>query len=228
MVVISSTAHPQADAGGGVQLPTGVVMPIYAVPTGRWLVITHFGTPSAQLLRVVAGVATVVVDTELSHFNPTTGIAFPPGSTVALRSTSAQTSSYSQYHFTGYLAPGGASPACDWPPSPESMVVLNSREVVGSVLGYLPVPGNSTIAIYAVPLDKWLVLTDPDVRGSVQLVQLNGPATVPMMRGWQYTVGHPTAVGLAFPPGSQVGIQNKNATPENFCHYLMTGYLKAK
>lgn len=88
---------------------SGQVVPVYSVPQDRWLVITEFRRSDASssyladLVQDYGGVVTL----KLSHrfnvaFDSRTGLAFAPGSSVALRSVNGG-ASVAPFAFVGYL-----------------------------------------------------------------------------------------------------------------------------
>jgi hypothetical protein len=137
-------------------------------------------------------------------------------------------------------APQGPPPPVRpvWPPHASNILNLDSTSVANPN-GYVSLNPGTSVMVYTVPSDRYLVLTDFEITEiGANMISLfedaNGSTTV--KRGFYFNQRLPqtalqpyhSAVGLTFAPGSSVVLRNTTTQGQQTgVAYTMTGYFAA-
>ena len=140
-------------------------------------------------------------------------------------------------HSTVFLMSQGGtvqpSSAWPWPPARQNVVHVFER---GNSTGFgtpLPeIPAGGTLAVYTVPLDRWLTIVQAEggVPFMVWSEQFGGVLTE---KGASESIGSTRLIaspgrnaelGWVFRPGSTVVLKNTSSSPESPVYYAFIGY----
>ena len=128
------------------------------------------------------------------------------------------------------VASSSSSVGPQWPPKGEDIFTLDSR-TVSPTNPQVQIPALTNFPVVTVPNGKWLVITDFEIQGQIDIVQdLAGVLTI--RRGSQWTSYHQpqgidayhSAVGIAFAPGSRLTLRNYDTSGPHNVTFYFSGY----